>query len=591
MIRTHTCGEIGKDHIGQEVTLTGWVQTRRDHGGIIFIDLRDRYGITQVTFDPEQSKDAWAVADKARSEWVLKVTGKVIARPDAMVNDKIETGAIEIEAGTLEVLNEAKTPPFEINDPENKVNEDIRLKYRYLDLRNDWLIDRMHKRAELMHYIRGHMHGKGFTEVQTPILANSSPEGARDFLVPSRLHPGKFYALPQAPQQFKQLLMVGGFDKYYQIAPCFRDEDPRADRHSGAFYQLDLEMSFVEQEDIWNLVEGLMKEITQEFSDKELVFDPFLRMTWDEAMNTYGSDKPDLRYDIKIVDVSDVFAQSEFKVFADALGKGGVIKAMRVPGGMSFSRKDIDELTEVARQKGAKGLAYIQYDEEVKSPILKFMSEQEIEGITQGVGAQKGDIVFFGADDWKTVVDSLGAVRNEVGVRLELKDPKKAAWVWVHDFPMFELNDEGKVDFSHNPFSMPQGGVEVLDGTDEELLQVVAYQYDLVFNGYEVASGAIRNHRPDIMYKAFERVGYTREKVDKDFGHMIKAFEYGAPPHGGIAPGLDRLMMVLWEIPNIRDMYAFPKTGQNVDAMLGTPSEVSEEQLAELGIRIDKRSE
>lgn len=596
MLRTHTCGELTSKEEGSQATLSGWVFRRRDHGGLIFIDLRDHYGVTQLTFDPGVSKDAWELASSLRSEFVVRATGKVLKRPDDMVNPKMTTGAIEVEVEKLEILNEAKTPPFEIAE-DKEVNEEMRLKYRFLDLRNPRLQNILRNKDAVMTYVRKFFHDRHFTEVQTPILANSSPEGARDFIVPSRLHPGKFYALPQAPQQFKQLLMVGGMDRYFQIAPCFRDEDPRADRHPGEFYQIDVEMSFVEQEDVWQTIEPLMIDLTEKFSDKTVLQKPFPRMTYLEAMNAYGSDKPDLRFEFKMMDVSDVFVASEFTVFRDALGKTGrsrrsrgVVYALPISGA-TFSRKDIDDLTDVAKRNGAKGLAYIHVDTELRSPILKFLSKTEQDALIQKTGAKKGDILFFGADSWDVVTKSLGAVRNACGERLGLKDPKKAAWVWVHDFPMYDYSEleDGKIDFSHNPFSMPQGGMLALN--EQDPLDILAYQYDLACNGYEISSGAIRNHQPDVMYRAFEIAGYSRVDVDAKFGHMIRAFEYGAPPHGGLAPGVDRLLMVLWELPSIRDMYAFPKSGQALDVMLGAPSEVTPQQLRDVHIQIAKRAD
>ncbi|NTW22834.1 aspartate--tRNA ligase [Candidatus Falkowbacteria bacterium] len=590
MLRTHTCGELTKALAGQEVELSGWVAKRRDHGGIIFIDLRDRYGITQLTFDEKFGAEAYQAADRLRSEWVIHIKGKVAARPDEMVNDKLPTGTIEVEVSTLEVLSESKPLPFELDDEKAKdVKESMRLKYRFLDLRRPKLQEVLMKRNEVIRHVRDYFKQLNFVEVQTPILANSSPEGARDYLVPSRLYPGKFYALPQAPQQFKQLLMVGGFDRYFQIAPCFRDEDPRNDRHPGDFYQIDLEMSFVEQEDIWNTVEPLMIELTEKFGNKEVIQKPFPRYTWHEVMTKYGIDKPDLRFDFEIKPVSRLVAGCGFSVFADAVATGGVVHALKIDGGAKFSRKEIDEMTEIARSKGAKGLAYISWkeDEGLVSPIIKFLGDELTKQVMDEVGAKQGDIVFFGADTWKTVCAALGAVRNDCGSRLGLKDNTKAAWCWVKDFPMYDYSDieDGRVDFGHNPFSMPQGGMQAL--LEQNPLEILAYQYDLVCNGYEISSGAIRNHRPDIMYKAFELAGYTKDDVDKRFGGMIRAFEYGAPPHGGIAPGIDRLMMVLFDLDSIRDIYAFPKDGQARDAMMDSPSEVTERQLKELHIKLN----
>ncbi|KKR31531.1 MAG: Aspartate-tRNA ligase, partial [Candidatus Falkowbacteria bacterium GW2011_GWF2_39_8] len=531
---------------------------------------------------------AYKEAEKLRSEWVLHVTGKVLARPAEMVNPKLPTGEIEIEGSTLEVLSEAKLLPFEISDDKSKeANEAIRLKYRFLDLRRKKLQDVMFKRYDLIRYVREYFHKLNFIEVQTPILANSSPEGARDYLVPSRIYPGKFYALPQAPQQFKQLLMVGGMDRYFQIAPCFRDEDPRNDRHPGDFYQIDLEMSFVKQEDVWAAVEPLMVELTEKFGKKEVIQKPFPQFTWKEVMNKYGIDKPDLRFGFEIKPVTEMVKDCGFSVFADVVKNGGVVHAMKVDGGAKFSRKDIDELTEAAKKKGAKGLAYITLrDNEISSPIIKFLGDDLAKQIIYEVEAKDGDIIFFGADQWRTACESLGIVRNECGVRLGLKDNTKAAWCWVKDFPMYDMSEieEGRVDFGHNPFSMPQGGMKALE--EQNPMDILAYQYDLVCNGYEISSGAIRNHRPDIMYKAFEIAGYTKEDVNQKFGGMIRAFEFGAPPHGGIAPGLDRLMMVLFDLDSIRDIYAFPKDGQARDVMMDSPSEVSERQLKELHIKV-----
>jgi aspartyl-tRNA synthetase len=592
MMRTHTCGQLTKKDIGQVVELTGWVHRWRDHGGIIFIDLRDRYGITQITFDPEKEKNAWEGANKLRSEWVIHAKGKVVARPKDMINKKIKTGEIEVEITKLEILNESKTPPFELDEEKSKkANENLRLKYRFIDLRRKELQDIMAKRDRLLQYIRDYFKKLDFVEVQTPILANSSPEGARDYLVPSRIYPGKFYALPQAPQQFKQLLMVGGLDRYFQIAPCFRDEDPRADRHPGDFYQIDLEMSFVAQEDIWETVEPLMIDLTEKFSNKKIIQKPFLRITYKEVMEKYGSDKPDLRFELEIKPITDLVKGCSFKVFADMAKKDGyVVHALKVGGGAKFTRKDIDKLTELAKSKDAKGLAYIVLKEngELQSPIVKFLGDELAQKIVKKVEAKTGDIIFFGADTWRIVCESLGSVRDECGKRLGLKDDLKAAWCWVVDFPMYDYSEleEGKIDFSHNPFSMPQGGLKSLEEKDP--LEVLAYQYDLVCNGYEISSGAIRNHDPKIMYKAFEIAGYSKEQVDQKFGHMIRAFEYGAPPHGGLAPGIDRLLMILFDCNSIRDIYAFPKDGQARDVMMDSPSEVDQKQLKELSLKIDK---
>ncbi|MDP2736293.1 MAG: aspartate--tRNA ligase [bacterium] len=595
MFRTHTCGELTKKNDGQTVELAGWVHSRRDHGGLIFIDLRDRYGLTQLTFDPKISQPALNEADKLRHEWVIKIKGKVALRPDDMINKKLKTGEIEIECNEIKILSKSKTPPFELNEEKaDEANEALRLKYRFVDLRRSKLQAMLKIKDEFFQHIRKYFQANDFIEIQTPILANSSPEGARDFLVPSRMYPGKFYALPQAPQQFKQLLMVGGLDKYFQIAPCFRDEDPRLDRHYGEFYQLDMEMSFVEQEDVLKIMEPLMKELTEKFSSKKMVGleknGRFKQIPWRESMEKYGTDKPDLRFELEIKSITELVKDCGFSVFTQAVKGGGVVHALKVDGAAKFSRKEIDELTEVAKTKGAKGLAYIVIKEkgELQSPIVKFLGDELARELVKHLGAKAGDIIFFGADTWKTVCLSLGAVRNECALRLGLKDNKKAAWCWVVDFPMYDYSEieAGRIDFGHNPFSMPQGGLEVLE--TKEPLEILACQFDLVLNGFEASSGAIRNHEPEIMYKAFSIAGYTKEEVDSKFGAMIRAFEYGAPPHGGNAPGVDRILMVLLDLDSIRDIYAFPKDGKGRDVMMDSPSEVDEKQLRELSIKVKK---
>lgn len=589
MLRTNTCGELTIKEEGKEVKLAGWVHARRDHGGLIFIDLRDRYGITQIKFGSEINKEVHDAAEVLRSEWVIQIKGKVAKRPTDMINKNMPTGEVEVEVTELVVLNKSKTPPFELNEEKaNEANEALRLKYRFIDLRRPKLQEMLRVRDEMIRDMRTYFHKHDFREVQTPILANSSPEGARDWLVPSRLYPGKFYALPQAPQQFKQLLMVAGVDRYFQIAPCFRDEDPRMDRHYGEFYQLDMEMSFVDQEDIFNIMEPLMIELTEKYSNKKVMWKPFKRIPWREAMTKYGSDKPDLRFDFEITPITDLVKDCGFSVFSDAVKNGEVVHALKIVGGSKFSRKDIDELVELSKSKGAKGLAYISIKEggELNSPIIKFLGDELSNKIIKELEGKPGDLIFFGADQWRVVCKVLGAVRDECGKRLGLKDPNKAAWLWVTDFPMYDYSEieEGKVDFAHNPFSMPQGGLEALETKDP--LDILAYQYDFVCNGYELTSGAIRNHSPEIMYKAFEIAGYSKEQVDKRFGAMIRAFEYGAPPHGGNAPGIDRLLMVINDWGSIRDIYAFPKDGQGKDVMMDSPSEVEPKQLKELRIKI-----
>ncbi|MGW8185178.1 MAG: aspartate--tRNA ligase [Candidatus Moraniibacteriota bacterium] len=594
-MRTHTCGELNKKNVGEKVTLAGWVHRRRDHGGIIFIDLRDRYGLTQIKFDPAINKEAWQEADKLRGEWVIKASGNVLARPDDMLNLKLKTGEIEVGIDALEILNKSKTPPFEIDEEKSEeANENLRLQYRFVDLRRPELQKLLALKDKYIQYMRDYFHNLGFIEVQTPILANSSPEGARDFLIPSRLHPGKFYALPQAPQQFKQLLMVGGMDKYFQVAPCFRDEDPRMDRHYGEFYQLDMEMSFVSQEDIFKIMEPLMIEITEKFSNKKIINlkedGRFVQLPWREALTRYGSDKPDLRFDLEIKPITEIVRDCGFSVFAGAVKNDGVVHAMKVDGGAKLTRKEIDELTQLAISKEAKGLAYIIIKEsgELQSPIVKFLGDDLANKIVNEAGAKAGDIIFFGADTWKTVCLSLGAVRNECASKLGLKDNNKAAWCWIVDFPMYSYSelDPRKIDFEHNPFSMPQGGMQALE--EKNPLEILAYQYDLVLNGFEASSGAIRNHNPEIMYKAFEIAGYTKEEVNTRFGALIKAFQYGAPPHGGNAPGIDRILMVLCDLDSIRDIYAFPKDGRGRDLMMDSPGEVDGKLLKEVNIKTIK---
>ncbi|MDD3190299.1 MAG: aspartate--tRNA ligase [Candidatus Pacebacteria bacterium] len=597
--RTHHCSELRKEDENKRVTLSGWVNTRRDHGGVIFIDLRDCYGLTQVTFDPKISEEAWKMADEIRSEFVVRVEGKVVLRPADMKNEKLVTGEIEVEAEKIDILSRSKVPPFEVAEIEGvdkakDVKEELRLEYRFVDLRRKKMQEMLRAKDLYFQTIRKYFQEKDFVEVQTPILANSSPEGARDFLIPSRLYPGKFYALPQAPQQFKQLLMVGGTDKYFQIAPCFRDEDPRMDRAYGEFYQLDMEMSFVEQEDVFDVMEPLFLELVEKFSDKKLVgLDEngrFRRISWKDSMNKYGIDKPDLRFDMEIKPITEMISGCGFGVFADVAAKGGVVHALKVDGGAKFSRKEIDELTEIAKGKGAKGLAYIVLKEEgeMQSPIVKFLGEDLARNIVGAVDARFGDIIFFGADEWRTVCDALGAVRNECGLRLGLKDKTKGAFCWIVDFPMFSESEieKGRIDFEHNPFSMPQGGLDALN--TEKPLDIFGFQYDIVFNGFESLSGAIRNHEPETMYKAFEIAGYGKETVEARFGGMIKAFQYGAPPHGGCAIGVDRFFMVLNDMDSIRDIYAFPKDGKGKDLMMDSPAEVDEMQLREVHIKLRK---
>lgn len=607
MYRTHTCGELNKTNVKQTATLSGWVNTRRDHGGLIFIDLRDRYGVTQCTFDPKRSKEAWRIVETVRSEFVVKITGTVLMRPEKMYNQAIDTGEIEIEAREIEILNPSKTPPFEIATEEKRLketNEEVRLRYRYIDLRRRHIQENLIFRATVIKYIHDWMRGNNFIEVHTPLLTSSSPEGARDFLVPSRLHPGKFYALPQAPQQYKQLLMVGGMDRYYQIAPCMRDEDARADRSPGEFYQLDVETSFLTQDEFFALMEPLFIEITENIAHKKVWKKPFPRLTYKEIMSRYGSDRPDLRYGLELHSLTDIVKECGFQIFSKAIENGGVVKAICAPKTGEWSRSQIDELTEYARIFGAKGLAYVKVgatknDEAaqtqkitienselaLQSPILKFLSEQILVEIIKKTGATTGDIIFFGAGPEKEVNAVLSQIRTKIARDLGLIDNETLAWAWIVDFPMYEYDETNKkLDFAHNPFSMPQGGMKALE--NEEPLSILAHQYDIICNGLELSSGAVRNNRPDIMLKAFELAGYTEEDVRKKFGHMMAAFEYGAPPHCGFAPGIERLIMVLRDEPNIREVIAFPKNQKAQDLMMDAPSAVDPKQLKEVHIRV-----
>lgn len=585
------------DFLGKSVTVAGWVNSRRDHGGLIFIDLRDHAGIIQLVVTPETA-DAFKLAEGVRDEFVLRATGKLREREPDLINPNIPTGKIELVVDTLELLNRSEPLPVNTHDDGEKSSEEMRLKYRYLDLRRPRMQHILKRRSEFYRFIRNYMYEHDFTEITTPILANSSPEGARDFLVPSRLHPGQFYALPQAPQQFKQLLMVGGVEKYFQIAPCFRDEDPRADRLYGDFYQLDMEMSFVEDGEIVRKeIEPLYIELATKFADKKLVLKSevaktFLkdgekvpRIPFEAAMDNYGVDKPDLRYGMELIDLTDVFSETEFKVF-----KTPCVKALCVKGAASLTRREIDEFTEKARKLGAGGLAYILYSEgEAKSPILKFMSEKEIAEVKKRTGAEEGDAVFFGADEKAHVNKVLGQLRIAFADHFGMKNPKEVSLCWIVDFPFYEWDEKNKkLDFGHNPFSMPKGGLKALEEakSDEEKLAIVADQYDMVMNGYEVASGAVRNYNPEIMYKVFNILGYNNEYVEARFGGMLNAFKFGAPPHAGCAPGLDRIFMILEEEENIRDIVAFPKNGAGVDLMMGSPSAVDASQLEEARIAI-----
>jgi len=572
------------NQVGKKIELAGWVQTRRDHGGLIFIDLRDHKGLVQLVIHPD-NKEVFAVAESLRDEYVIKAHGIVKERSKDLVNDKIISGRVEVAVEELEILNKSEPLPIQIfSDAQS--SEELRLKYRYLDLRRPKIQDLLRKRASMYRFIRDYMENNEFTEVTTPIIANSSPEGARDFLIPARLHPGKFYALPQAPQQFKQLLMVGGLDRYYQIAACFRDEDSRADRLYGEFYQLDLEMSFVyDGETVRNTMEPLIKNLVTDFGKKKLKTSEVPRISYVDAMNKYGSDKPDLRFDMELLDVSEVFGESEFGVFTSAIKEGGVVKVINVKGGAKFSRSEIDKYTEIAKEEGAKGLAYILNDKEIKSPILKFISDTELNALIEATDFKDGDALFFAADKLSKANAILGKLRSVFGADLGLKNPNEVALAWIVDFPFYEWDDKGnKLDFGHNPFSMPKGGAKALEESDP--LNIVADQYDMVMNGYEICSGGVRNYNPEIMYQVFAKLGFTKDYVNEKFGAMINAFKFGAPPHAGCAFGIDRIFMVLVDEDNIREVVAFPKNGSGMDLMTGSPSVVEDSQLKELNIRV-----
>ena len=591
-----------KSKLGSTATVSGWVNSRRDHGGLIFIDLRDHKGIIQLVVTPD-TKDAFALAETLRDEFVITATGKMRERAPELKNPNIATGDIELVVETLELLNRSEPLPVNTHDDGPESSEDLRLKYRYLDLRRPSMLATLAHRAKFYQFIRKYMEDHDFIEIATPILANSSPEGASDFLVPSRLHPGKFYALPQAPQQFKQLLMVGGIPKYYQIAPCFRDEDPRADRLYGDFYQLDMEMSFVESgETVRQEIEPLYLSLATDFAHKKLVMNSkpakqFVpdggtvpRLPFQFAMDTYGCDKPDLRYSMELIDLTDALKNTEFKVF-----QSPVVKAICVKGGASLSRSQIDNFTDLARKNGAGGLAYILYENgEEKSPIAKFLKAEELAKIKELTEAKDGDAVFFGADTREKVNKVLGILRIAFADHFGLKKNDEIAYCWVVDFPFYEWDDKNKrVDFSHNPFSMPKGGLKALENaeSDADKLAIVADQYDMVMNGYEVCSGAVRNHNPEIMYKAFGLLGYGKKYVEERFGGLLNAFKFGAPPHAGCAPGLDRIFMVLSDKENIRDIVAFPKNGSGVDLMMNSPSPVDESQLEEAHVSIVESEE
>jgi len=583
--RTHTCGQLRPSDVGATARLSGWVHRKRDHGQLQFLDLRDHYGVTQCVVDV--SSPLFQAVDALRLESVVTVTGRVVARSAETVNPRLDTGGVELVVDSVEIQSEAEPLPFPVNT-EADYPEDMRLRYRFLDLRREGVHRNIVLRSRVIASIRRRMIEAGFMEFQTPILTSSSPEGARDFLVPSRLHPGEFYALPQAPQQFKQLLMVAGFDRYFQIAPCFRDEDSRADRSPGEFYQLDFEMSFVTQEDVFRTIEPVLSGVFEEFAaGRGVTPPPFPRIPFDEAMLRFGSDKPDLRNPLRIADVSEVFAGSEFSVFARIVAEGGVVRAIPATGAASRPRSFFDKLNDWARGEGQPGLGYIVFaDGDARGPIAKFLDAGRRERLKAAAGIADGDAVFFAAGPRAAAEKFAGVVRNRVGAELGLVEQGAFRFCWITDFPMFELDEKtNQITFSHNPFSMPQGGLEALETMDP--LAIKAFQYDIVCNGIELSSGAIRNHLPEIMYKAFAIAGYDKAEVEDRFGGMLNAFKYGAPPHGGSAPGIDRIVMLLADEPNIREVITFPLNQQAQDLLMQAPSPVPSERLRELHIRLD----
>ena len=581
--RSHNCGQLRAENIDETVRLSGWVHRKRDHGGLLFIDLRDHFGLTQLVIEP--SSPHFALAEAVRAESVICAEGKVVARDDEAKNSNLDTGEVEIYVAEMELLSEAGDLPLPVfGEPDYP--EDVRLRYRFLDLRRETLHNNIILRSDIIAWLRRRMTDDGFREYQTPILTASSPEGARDFLVPSRMHPGRFYALPQAPQQFKQLLMVAGFDRYFQIAPCFRDEDARADRSPGEFYQLDIEMSFVTQEDVFQSVEPVLRDVFVEFGGGKRVTETFPRIPYAEAMQKYGSDKPDLRIPIEMQDVTPAFDGSDFKIFANMIAKDDKVRVWAIPAKTGGSRAFCDRMNSWAQGEGQPGLGYIFFrDGEGAGPLAKNIGEERTAQIKQQLGLEDGDAVFFCAGVPKAFADFAGRARNRIGEELDLIDRDQFAFCWIVDFPMYEETDDGKIDFSHNPFSMPQGGMEALESQDP--LAVLGYQYDIVCNGVELSSGAIRNHKPEIMLKAFEIAGYDDAVVEKEFGGMLNAFRFGAPPHGGIAPGVDRIVMLLAGQENLREVVAFPMNQQAEDLLMQAPGNVSNTQLRELHIRLN----
>ena len=581
--RTHTCNELRPDNVGEAVRLSGWVHRKRDHGNLLFVDLRDHYGITQCVIDTEGAH--FAAVDAVRVESVITVTGKLVRRSEDTVNPKLETGGVEVVIEDFVVQSKADTLPLQVHG-DQEYGEEVRLRYRFLDLRREKMHRNIMLRSAIIASIRGRMIEGGFTEFQTPILTASSPEGARDFLVPSRLQPGRFFALPQAPQQYKQLLIASGFERYYQIAPCFRDEDARADRSPGEFYQLDVEMSFVEQDDVFAALEPVFVGLFNEFSDHAVTGPTFPRIPYGEAMLKYGSDKPDLRNPLINADATEAFRGSGFGIFSKAIDKGAVVRAIPAPGAAARPRSFFDKLNDWARSEGAGGLAYVIFaDGQAKGPIAKLLDSDRIAAIKGAAGVAAGDAVFFACDKLAAAEKFAGLARSKIANDLELIEQNAFRFCWVVDYPMYERSEQtGDIEFSHNPFSMPQGGLEALETMDP--LDILAHQYDIVCNGIELSSGAIRNHLPEVMYKAFAIAGYSAEDVESRFSGMLNAFKFGAPPHGGLAPGIDRIVMLLAEEPNIREVICFPMNQQAQDLMMGAPSPVDDHQLKELSLRI-----
>jgi len=586
--RTHTCSELTIDNSGKEVVLSGWINKKRDHGNLLFIDLRDNYGMTQCIID--KSNDSFKSLEKIQLESVIKINGKVVERTKETINTDLQTGQIEVNINSFEVLGTCKELPMPVFS-DQEYAEEIRLKYRFLDLRRKKIHDNIILRSKVISFIRSEMSKLGFLEFQTPILTSSSPEGARDFLVPSRLNPGKFYALPQAPQQFKQLIMVSGFDKYFQIAPCFRDEDARADRSPGEFYQLDLEMSFVEQEDVFQVVEKLIVNVFKNFSSKKLIYEKFPRIPYEESMLKYGSDKPDLRNPLIISDLSNIFTRDDitFEIFKKLVKSGSKVRCIVTKNTKEKPRSFFDNIDKWAKEQGASGLAYFTFEKEenlsAKGPVGKFFSKEALEEIMKITGAEIGDSIFFACGKINEIEKITSLARDKIAKDLKLIDDNAFAFCWIVDYPMFEKNEvTNKIEFSHNPFSMPQGDIKDIDLDNP--LNIKAYQYDIVCNGIELSSGAIRNHIPELMYRLFSIAGYQKEQVDEKFSGMINALSYGAPPHGGIAPGIDRIVMLLANEKNIREVTMFPMNQNAQDLMMNAPSEVNEEQLKELGLAL-----